>query len=438
MSIRFPTFLLGMLAAAAASPGIARPAEDGRLIAGTTLSHQVAILDQQPEGSYLLLPPVSWKSVEDFADMLTPEIEEAVAAKARDFQDQTGIRLIFVTTLNEATPITVQRARRMLSDQDPAVPLAIFIVQFSGIHNAAIVSPGLLAKIEPESMRALIGLASTRAAGKTSASERFNTFIAECLQLIRQQLGLPASTEALPPTEKRDPAKLAAAEFSSQLRATSPEEKARTTRRTEIHEFQPGDRSGRTPQIAKLSELSGAATPKPRPEPTMPVAPLSEPPRPAPKHVPDFFELLLYWICGILAVAAMLGLGIRFWLHSRARQAELRARERTGTDSQKREGTNAKTMRSARLATSLRRMKPGDKGIKDAPISVKPRDNRASNGKRITFAPRSPNAPQLERFTQSAQLLQVVPPRLRLRLLKAMEKQLDRVQAELLAPNSSD
>ncbi len=437
MTIRLRLLSLAILTAVVLTE-TTRSEADGRLVAGTTLSHQVAILDQQPEGSYLLLPPVSWKSVEDFADILPPEIEEAVAAKARAFQDQTGIRLVFVTCLNEATPITVQRARRMLSDQDPAAPLAIFVVQFSGIHNAAVLSPGLLAKIEPESMRSLIGLASTRSAGQPSAAERFNTFIAECLQLIRNQLGLPLSTQTPVPEKQPDPAKLAAAEFSLQRSSTVADEKTQTASGTEIIEFNAANRSGRTPQIAKLRELSNAARPTAQAETTATTPLLSQPLRGERKHVPDLFEILLYWLCGILAVAAIFGLGMRLLLHRRAKQEELKRLRKAATGKQQSAREIRKPLRSEPHAVPWHRLKTDGKDRKDAAISIKPRDPSLSNGKRNSPSPRATGTTQLERFTKSAHMLRVVPPRLRLRLLKAMEKQIDRVEAELTGAPKED
>jgi hypothetical protein len=404
-----------------ACPGATK--EDDRLVADEAVTKAIETLENQPDFSHIILPSINWKSVEDFADTLSPDLENETLASTSQFERSTGIRIVAVTSLDESALITIQRARRFLIDADPDRAILIVVVSKSGGRNALIASRPVFTRVERSILREIFLRASAESAKARSASERFRQVTTSFIDAFQSKLGVAVSR---PKIESSAKPIAAATATSTQAVASPTPDVPISSSRAEV------TRPRATAQLAKLSELAGGTAPPSEPAPAPPPAPKQSRSSNTKKvHTPDIWESAMYWICGILVICAAIGLAIRFVVHKRKSESDLASLRAIAQKSADRD--RAPVTPLGRHSPPAR-LKPGDKGIKDAPISVKPRDGRPDSVRQGI----DPAHPQLSRLIQSAHMLQVVSPRLRLRLINAMQKQIAKVEDEIQTRDAGD
>ncbi len=419
----------------------------------------------------------SWKMLEDLGDTLSPEIEITTSRALERFHEQTGIRLQVVTCSNEAAAATVLCATRKLATSDTGSPQIVAVISFSGIHNALIVNPLASAALGDTKLSAIFIDSLGASTSLSTAAGRFVAFVRSVEAQLREVLQIPSAPAAVPRPTKDRPRALAVIDnrvatpprgesspsASDEVTAAThtapslrPDEKAAlpssagkesavepsasvdqesaAAKRPEIElrELQFGTR---TPQIAKLGELARSSDPavaQPDDAASVTADTSQRRKKGSVRYEPGLLEIVMYALCSLLVLGAVAGLVVRFLMHRRAETARLASMRSAGSaaDALRESGGTSGRKKRRTLAERYipQPMRPGDLGVRDAPVTLRPRGESPKETKAAHF-PRPKS--ELGRLTYSAYTLQLVSHRLRYRLLCAMEKQLPRVAEEI-------
>jgi hypothetical protein len=325
-----------------------------------------------------------WNVVEDLGDVLRPEGEEALILRLSEFQSAEKWKVWMVTCRYDDMLLQAVKAGKLVEGITDT-PAAVLLVHASGMH-LSVVCNGVAAEILPEArVRAWLSDQAAMGNREPEVAKRFVGTGKEFARLITGVLDEDRPARVQQRGVERVP--LAYAGLKSRSKGD-------------------GEQSGSNPGIRA----------KPR--------------------SPDLLEVIAYWTAGILVVLALAGLGLRM-IFGRRLPDERQVPDPAGAI---RPIKRADVRPPGRVKITLPKREQAASSFEDAANEgavVKPQPRLAppvalgtSNVEVAASKRGATPAPILSRLIENAELLSVVPPRLRGAILESMTRQIDKMESK--------